>query len=68
MNAPVSRVASQSADVESTQAEQACRPFDQRRDQLADRAEYGRLVGRVGVDGRRPLPLPSRSSAGPRVW
>jgi hypothetical protein len=32
MNAPVSRVASQSADVESIQAEQAGRPSDQRRD------------------------------------
>jgi hypothetical protein len=67
MNAPVSRVASQRADVESIQAEQAGRPFEQRRDHLADQAEHGRLVGRAGVDDRRPLPLPSRSSARPRV-
>jgi predicted DNA-binding transcriptional regulator YafY len=38
VNTPVSRVASQSADVESIQAER------------------GRLVGRVRVDDRRPLP------------
>jgi hypothetical protein len=67
MNAPVFRVASQSADVESIQAEQATRPFDQRRDHLADKAEHGRPVGRVGVDDRRPLPLPSQPSARPRV-
>jgi hypothetical protein len=66
-NPPVSRVASQSADVESIQAEQAGRLFDQRRDHLADKAEHGRLIGRVGVDDRRPLPLPSRSSARVRV-
>jgi hypothetical protein len=60
-------VASPSADVESIQAEQAGRPFEQRRGQLADKAEHGRLVGRVGVDDQRPLPLPSRSSVRPRV-